>query len=284
MLTPGLYLVSCPIGNQMDITLRALSVLKEVDVIAAEDTRVAGRLLTDYDIKAGGRLISCHEHNENQRSRELLERLQTGQTVALITDAGTPAVSDPGFRLVQAAIDNQIRVLPVPGVSAAVTALSASGLPSDAFVFAGFLPRKSGKRQQRLEELAGHKETIVLYESPRRIRQTLEEVLRCWGDRRAVVGREMTKTYEEFLRGRLSELLPLLAERDRVRGEITLVVAGADEAPPSFSSRDIETAVRESSDSTARLAKKLAASYGISRQWVYDEIIRLRQSEPDDPG
>ncbi len=277
-ISPGLYLVSCPIGNVQDITLRALAVLAAADLVAAEDTRVTARLLAAHDISSAGRLLSCHEHNEDRRVGELLAHLEAGKTVALVTDAGTPSVSDPGFRLVQAAIDQEIPVIPVPGVSAAVTALSASGLPTDAFVFAGFLPRKSGKREKRLQELAGQTATLIFYESPHRIRQTIADLRQCWGDRPAVIGREMTKPYEEFLRGRLSDLEAALAAKDRIRGEITLVVAGAGNAAPVQESLDLAAEVRTSRESTAALARKLAAQYGLNRNRLYDEITRLRQA------
>ena len=280
-ISSGLYLVSCPIGNVQDITLRALAVLKTAELIAAEDTRVTGRLLAAHDISSAGRLLSCHEHNEDRRVGELLAHLGAGRTVALVTDAGTPSVSDPGFRLVQAAIDQDIPVIPVPGVSAAVTALSASGLPTDAFAFAGFLPRKPGKREKRLQELAGQSATLIFYESPHRIRQTLADMRQCWGDRPAVIGREMTKPYEEFLRGRLSELEAALADKDRIRGEITLVVAGAGNAAPVQGTLDLAAEVCASRESTAALARKLAARYGLNRNQLYEEITRLRQANQD---
>jgi 16S rRNA (cytidine1402-2'-O)-methyltransferase len=237
----GLYVVATPIGNLEDITLRAINTLNGVDLIAAEDTRHTSRLLSRYQIRTP--LISCHEHNELQRTPELIEKIQSGAAVALVSDAGTPSVSDPGYRLVRTAVAHRLDVFPIPGVSAAVTALSASGLPTDAFLFLGFAPKKKGKRREFLESLAAESRTLVFYESPRRVAAFLEEIRMVMGDRQAVLGREMTKLHEEFIRGVLSEIQALLAARSEVKGECTLLVTGAP-AAETVSDAELAAALR----------------------------------------
>jgi len=218
-----LYIVAMPIGNSGDISLRALEVLKDVDLIAAEDTRVAGRFLKSHGIDTP--LISFFEHNEARRMEGLLKRLEGGESVAVISDAGTPLISDPGYQLVKAARERGIRVVPVPGPSAVMAALSVAGLPTDRFLFIGFLPKKPGKRRKELEQLAEVPHTLVLYESPYRLVKTLQELWDIFGSRTVVVCRELTKPYEEILRGTPDELLGELANR-KIRGEITLIVEG----------------------------------------------------------
>src|SRR5436190_1559016 len=204
-LTPGtLYLVATPIGNLEDITLRALRVLKECDVVAAEDTRHSGRLLQHFDISKP--LLSYFQFNEARRSEEIIERLRRGEKVALVTDAGTPGISDPGERVVRAALAAGFRVEPVPGACALVAALTASGLATDEFHFIGFLPHKSGQRRKRLEELKATAGTLVLYESPYRVEKLLAELQEIWPERPVVLARELTKKFEEFLRGTPAEL------------------------------------------------------------------------------
>ena len=220
-----LYIVATPIGNLEDITLRALRVLKEVDLIAAEDTRHTRALLSRYDIHT--RLTSYHEHNELAKARDLAARLERGENVALVSDAGTPTISDPGYRLLQEALKAGISIVPVPGPSALTAVLCASGLPTDRFVFEGFLPAKPGERSERLRSLAEETRTLVFYEAPHRIKETLRDLLEHFGDREAVVAREVTKAHEEFLRGRLSELGAELELREP-RGEFTLLVRGSD--------------------------------------------------------
>ncbi len=214
-----LYVVSTPIGNLGDITLRALEVLKGVDAIACEDTRHAKKFLQHYGIDRP--LISYFEGNEKTRAPQIIQMLKEGKSVALISDAGTPTISDPGYRLVRMAREEGIEVLPVPGPSAIIAALSVSGLPTDRFIFEGFLPRKEGKRRRRLEELAEFEGSIILYESPHRIERTLKEILEVMGDRRVFIGREMTKMHEEYIFGWLSEVM----ERVKPRGEIVIVVS-----------------------------------------------------------
>lgn len=219
-----LYVVATPLGNLEDITLRALRILRdEVSLIAAEDTRHSRKLLSHYQISTP--LISYFEANEAIRIPLLLEKLQQGVSIALVSDAGTPGISDPGYRLVKAAREQHIAVIPIPGPTALIAALSVSGLPTDRFVFEGFLPARGGKRKRRLEALREEERTIILYESPYRILSLLE-TLQSWGDRRVVIAREMTKVFEEFLSGSIPEVLATLQQR-KIQGEFTIVVEGA---------------------------------------------------------
>ena len=218
-----LYIVSTPIGNLEDITLRALRVLREVHLIAAEDTRRTGLLLKHFDIHAP--LTSYFEGNEMKKRETILVRLKEGQDVALVSDAGTPGISDPGFRLIQKAIEEKIPVIPVPGPSAVTAALSVAGLPTDTFLFRGFLPHKSKKRRELLQEVAEARETLIFYESPHRLSATLTDVLETLGDREVALARELTKVYEEVLRGTVSEIQRVIATR-KLKGEITLIVSG----------------------------------------------------------
>ncbi len=272
----GLYIVACPIGNYADITLRALAVLREIDVIAAEDTRETGKLLAHHGIEAGRRLVSCHEHNERQRLEALIARLLQGESVALVSDAGTPGVSDPGFPLVARAIENHIPIVPVPGVSAATAALTASGLPTDAYFFEGFLPKKKARRLKRLAALKDLTASLVFFESPRRITATLEELIDSLGDRPAAVCREMTKPYEEFLRGRLSEIRHILEQRQTIKGEITLVVAGSSAEQGDVDADEIRRLVEKGDNSPSQLAAELAARYGLPKRRLYQKILRIK--------
>jgi 16S rRNA (cytidine1402-2'-O)-methyltransferase len=272
-----LYVVATPIGNPADISLRALEILKTVDFIAAEDTRHTRRLLSHHDI--GNKLISCHEHNETERVEGIIEKLSSGMNAALATDAGTPAVSDPGYRLVVAAAAAGIRIIPIPGPSAAMAALSASGLPSDAFFFDGFLPSRSSRRQERMKVIADIPGTLIFYESAKRIIATLADALEIFGDRDAVLAREMTKTHEEFIRGRLSDLKAELKGRASIKGEITLLIA-----PGTAEKERDPTAVRElilagltsGSKSTSALAKEISKISKMPRQAVYDMILEIK--------
>ena len=225
--TGALYVVATPIGNRDDITIRALNILGQVDLVAAEDTRHTGRLLAHHNIKC--RMISFHEHNERERTPDLINRLKAGSSVALVSNAGTPSVSDPGYRLVKETIDSDIRVIPIPGVSAAITALCVAGMPTDSFVFVGFPAKKKARRLNQLNDLAGVHRTIVFYESPRRISTFLEEIIDIMGDRYGVLAREMTKLHEEFIRGLLSEILSSLNARPAIKGECTLLVTGCED-------------------------------------------------------
>ena len=225
---PALYLVGTPIGNLEDITLRALRVLKEVDVIACEDTRQTQKLLNHFAITT--RTTSYHEHNEMTKSAELVKEMQEGASVALVTDAGMPGISDPGYRLITLAIRHQVPVVPVPGASAFLSALVASGLPTDSFRFSGFLPAKRGERREALEGIKSSPRTQVFYEAPHRVVESLEDVVEILGvGRHVVVAREVTKLHEEFLRGRAGEVLENLKAREAVKGEITLLIGRAEE-------------------------------------------------------
>ncbi len=287
---PGtLYLVATPIGNLDDISLRALRVLREVTIIAAEDTRHTRKLLAHHGIPA--QLTSLHEHNEQARAPELVARLQAGQTIALVSDAGTPALSDPGERLVRAAVDAGIPVVPVPGPSAFVAALVASGLPTAPVTFLGFLPARRGERLRALEAVRALPHTLVLYEAPHRIVAALRDMLQALGDRRVAVAREVTKVHEEVFRGRLREALQRFSARPP-RGEFTLVIEGAPEhaaAPRGASVPDDEAQARRAHARAvlrAALAEqaapfeavRLAAqASGLRRNEVYRLWLALKQ-------
>jgi 16S rRNA (cytidine1402-2'-O)-methyltransferase len=273
-----LYVVATPIGNLQDITLRALSVLKTVDLVAAEDTRNTRRLLRHFGLAAP--LISYHEHNETARTPNLLRRLQEGTSIALVSNAGTPGVSDPGYRLVSAAAAAGLRVVPVPGATAAAAALCASGLATDAFVFEGFLPKKAGPRRQQITSLAGEARTVILYESPQRIAALITELIPEFGDRRAVLAREMTKLHEEFIRGRLSEVLATLRGRAVLKGECTLLISGRTDAAGLSSWEAAREAlcagVRAGSQGLSELAREVARIHGLPRQAAYAEALKIK--------
>lgn len=218
-----LYLVSTPIGNLEDITFRALRLLKEVDLIAAEDTRRTKKLLNHYQIKTP--LTSYFEHTSVKKTQSLIAQLKKGKNIALVSEAGTPTISDPGYKLTKLAIENRIKVIPIPGVSALIAALSASGLPTNNFTFEGFIPRKPGKRRNFFLSLRDQKRTLIFYESPRRLLITLKDLLAVLGDRQIVIARELTKIFEEMIRGRTSEVIELLEDKT-IKGEITILVSG----------------------------------------------------------
>jgi len=271
-----LYLVATPIGNLEDITLRALRILKEVEQIACEDTRHTQKLLNHYSIAKP--LVSYHEHNEMTRAPELVLAMEQGQQIALVSDAGMPLVSDPGYRLVTLALRHQVAVIPVPGPSALLAALSASGLPNEEFLFAGFLPARGGERRRRLERLRIEDRTIIFYEAPHRIEEALAEAREILGDRPACLAREVTKLHEEFRRGTLSELIASLSDRP-VRGEITLLI-GAALAEQRAGQRDSSQSLAERVDELIRQAKldrkealKLAAKErGLTKRAAYQEL------------
>jgi 16S rRNA (cytidine1402-2'-O)-methyltransferase len=283
-LAPGLYLVATPIGNLGDITLRALDVLKRVDRIACEDTRQTQKLLNHFQIATPTE--SCHEHNERQRAASLVEALQEGKRIALVTDAGMPGISDPGAWLTRAAIAAGVPVIPIPGANAAVSALVASGLATDEFTFLGFLPEKAGARRTRIEELAaeaGDKpRTLVFYEAPHRILETLADLETVFGpELRIVVARELTKLHEEFLRGTVAEVRGTLAGRDRVRGEITLLVEAParSAAQPATIGSIAERVTRLQSETgldEKEALKRLARETGQSKSELYRELQRER--------
>ena len=277
-LGPGsaLYLVATPIGNLEDITLRALRVLKEVDVVACEDTRQTQKLLSHYGIHA--RTVSYHEHNEMTKAAELVVDLESGAKIALVTDAGMPGISDPGFRLISLAIRHHVPVVPIPGASAYLAALVASGLPTDSFRFSGFLPAKAGQRRRLLESVRESPRTQVFYEAPHRLLETLADVVEVLGaERHVVVAREVTKLHEEFLRGLAGEILEGLKKRGEVKGEITLLIAKQDGSEPRAASREVSVAdhvreimARENVDEKAAL-KKVARERGIGKSEAYRE-------------
>ncbi len=277
--TCNLYVVATPIGNRDDITIRALNILGRVDLVAAENTRHTGRLLAHHNIK--GNLISYHEHNEVKRTPELIHRLKTGSSVALVSNAGTPSVSDPGYRLVKEAIANNIKVIPVPGVSAAVTALSAAGLPTSSFIFVGFPAKKKAKRLKQLKELASEIRTIIFYESPKRILTFLEEIIDAMGDRHGVLSREMTKLHEEFLRGFLSEIHYILNARPVVKGECTLLVMGCEENKEvslETVRNEINSELEKTGSRLSDIARAVAKKYGLPKNKVYDEALKLKRT------
>jgi 16S rRNA (cytidine1402-2'-O)-methyltransferase len=275
---PALYLVGTPIGNLEDITLRALRVLKEVDVIACEDTRQTQKLLNHYAIAT--RTTSYHEHNEMTKSAELVKEMQEGASVALVTDAGTPGISDPGYRLITLAIRHHIPVVPVPGAAAFLSALVASGLATDSFRFSGFLPAKRGERRATLEAMKSSPRTQVFYEAPHRIVETMEDIVEVLGEaRQVVIAREVTKLHEEFLRGRAADVLSTLREREAVKGEITLLIGKAEaelqSAAPrvSVKQRVEQIMAEEKLDEKAAL-KRVAKERGISKSEAYRELQR----------
>ena len=280
-ITPGLYIVGTPIGNLEDITLRALRTLRQADIIACEDTRQTQKLLSHYEITT--RTVSYHEHNEMMRAAELIRDLEEGARVALVTDAGMPAVSDPGFRLISLAIRHHIPVIPIPGASAFLSALVASGLATDSFRFSGFLPAKKGERRTLLENIRNSPRTQIFYEAPHRLVESMEDVVAVLGgSRHVVIAREVTKLHEEFLRGRADEVL------DRVRahppkGEITLLIGKMEEAqeraaqvkPATLRDRVRELVSSEQLDEKAAL-KKVAREFGISKSEAYRELQRAK--------
>ncbi|ADD44768.1 16S rRNA (cytidine(1402)-2'-O)-methyltransferase [Stackebrandtia nassauensis] len=280
--SPGkLLLIGAPLGNTEDASVRLGRELSAADVIAAEDTRRLRRLADELGLDISGAVTSYFEGNEKQRTPQLLERLKTGATVALITDGGMPSVSDPGFRLVRAAVDAGIPVTSVPGPSAVTTALAISGLPSDRFCFEGFLPRKDGERRTRLTELADERRTLVFFESPRRIDASLDALAEAFGgDRAAVLCRELTKTYEEIRRGGLAELAAG-AREDPPRGEITLVVAGANPTRATDAA-SLAAAVRVLVDDGVdrkEALKRVAVDHGVPKRDVYDAVLAERSTD-----
>lgn len=277
-----LYVVATPIGNLEDITLRALRVLREVDVIAAEDTRHTRKLLDRYEIHTP--LTSYHEHNERTKAAALLQRLEAGQTIALVSDAGTPTISDPGYHLIRAAAEKGVPVTPVPGASAATAALSVCGLATDRFVFQGFLPGRRNRRREMLRQLQDDDRTMVFYEAPHRIRESLADMHEILGNRAAVVVRELTKMHEELLRGTLSQLA---GELDRQRGEFVVVVAGRDTASGVDEEllRTEITRLLETGHKANDVAKLVADSHHLAKRDVYKLVLEVAKGQrPGDDG
>ena len=272
-----LYLVATPIGNLADITHRALQVLKDVDLIACEDTRHTHKLLQHYGITT--KTISYHEHNEQQRADQLVDLLKQGSDVAVVSDAGTPSISDPGFRLVRAAIENEVSVVPVPGPSALITALIAAGLPTDEFFFVGFLPSRSNARRARLNDLRAVPGTLIFYEAPHRLATTLKDAYETLGEREAVVARELTKLHEELRRGRLSELAAHYADEENPRGEIVVLIdRNVIDEPVKKEASVAELVARFEQDGMDHRAalKKAARELGLSRAEAYRRLIAER--------
>ena len=283
-IDPGLYLVATPIGNLEDITLRALRVLKGVDRIACEDTRQTQKLLNHFDISTP--TISYHEHNEQARTAELIALLQQGGRVAVVSDAGTPAFSDPGLEVVKAAVAAGVPVIPIPGANAALSALIASGMDTDRFLYAGFLAAKPGTRRTELEALAAKAAglTLVVYEAPHRILETLADVEAVWGEQaRVVVARELTKLHEEFLRGTVGEVRLALSARERIRGEIVLLIEAVSATQPANVGGSVMQQVSqlmevEGLDEKDAL-KRVARERGVSKSEVYRELQRQRSKK-----
>jgi 16S rRNA (cytidine1402-2'-O)-methyltransferase len=276
-----LYVVSTPIGNLEDITLRALRILKEVDLIAAEDTRRTRQLLTHYGIRKP--LISYHEHNQRSREDQLIEKLREGEKIALVTDAGTPGISDPGDALIRRIANERIPLVPIPGPSAAIAALSISGLPTESFLFYGFLPAKASARKRFLEGLKKRPETIIFYESPRRIAALLQEVLEILGNRQIVVAREITKVFEETFRGTIAQVLEKLGDGE-VRGEITVILSGntQEEEIDSLSIREaLQDYVLNTGASMKEAIEKVAEDLGAGKREVYQESLKLKKENPE---
>lgn len=279
MTNGNLYLVGTPIGNLEDITLRAIEVLKTVDLIAAEDTRHTGKLLQHFAIATAQ--LSYHHHNRKQREQEIIQKLQQGKKIALVTDAGMPAISDPGYDLVKACIAANIEVIPIPGVTAAITALAVSGLPSDRFVFEGFLPVKGKSRQARLAALQQETRTMILYESPHKLQQTLADLEKSLGrDRAVMLGRELTKLYEEVQHYSLAEAVAIY-ENTVPKGEYTLVVAGREETETlNLSGEELKQELKQllaQGVTRSQASRQLAQVSGLSRQEIYQLSLDLEK-------
>ncbi len=271
-----LFVVSTPIGNLEDITLRAVNVLKDCDVIACEDTRTTKKLLARYGIETN--LTSYHEHNEIEKSQKLLEKLKEGKDVALVSDAGTPSVSDPGWRLVNLSIENNIEVVPVPGPSAILSALVVSGLPVDSFLFLGFFPRTASKKKELLRQIKDYPYTMIFYESARRLSGTLSVLLEILGDRNICVAREMTKLYEEVIRGSVSEVISILSKKVSVKGEVTVVIEGSRGGRGKISTEEAQKTLRAMKERGVALSDAVRAvceSSGASKNSVYRMALEI---------
>jgi 16S rRNA (cytidine1402-2'-O)-methyltransferase len=275
-----LYICGTPIGNLEDISLRALRILKEVDYIAAEDTRRTQNLLNHYEIATS--LISYHEHNEAEKSVKIIDRLKSGQKIALVSDAGMPGISDPGYKLISLADEEEIKVIPVPGPTAMTAALVASGLPTDKFIFEGFLPRKDKQRKDRLKELSAEPRTIIFYDSPYRLKDSLEYMLDILGDRKIAVWREITKKFEEKVSGKISEVLNHFKENE-VKGEITIILDGVnlakihkkDAAWKDLSILEHLKLLMDKGVSKKKAIKLVAGERGLPKREVYEEAIAI---------
>jgi len=277
--SPGtLYIVATPVGNLEDITFRAVKMLKQVDLIAAEDTRHSKKLLSHYDIKT--KLVSCHEHNEANKTPQIIAHLKNGLDIALISDAGTPSISDPGYNLVRAVAREKLPIIPIPGCSAAIAGLSVSGLPTDSFLFLGFLPKKQQKQKQALEAITNQSATLIFYESPRRIKALIDNMRNILGDRKACLAREITKLHEEYIRGNLSDILKTLEEKEVIKGECSLFVQGQMEQK-TIDEEQLEKIIisrlATTDLGTSDLARQISNEFNLSKKQVYDMILRLNQ-------
>lgn len=276
MASGVIHLVATPLGNLEDITLRALRTLREADLVACEDTRRTGRLLRHFDIERP--LLSCHEHNEAPRAREITKRAIQGASVALVSDAGTPGISDPGYRVVRAALEAGVTVIPIPGPNAAIAALSASGLPTHSFLFHGFLPPKKRARRAALRATADSPSTLVFYEAPFRVLDMLADVRDVLGDRRVAIARELTKLHEEFVRGSVDTVLEELAGRPAVKGELVVLV-GAEPAGPPAPEQSVAVRVSElerAGKQRMDAIKQVARERGISKREAYTRIHQAK--------
>ncbi len=275
-----LYIVATPVGNLEDITFRAVKILKEVDLIAAEDTRHSKKLLSHYDIRT--KLVSCHEHNEINKTPQLITHLKNGLNIALICDAGTPSISDPGYNLVTAVAKEQINVIPIPGCSAAIAGLSVSGLPTDSFLFLGFLSKKQQKQKQALEAIKNQSATLVFYESPRRIKNLIATMINILGDRKAFLAREITKLHEEYIRGNLTDILKALEKKETVKGECSLFIQGQMEQE-TIDEGQLEKIILDRLSTTdlgtSDLARQISKEFKVSKKQVYDTILKSNQSD-----
>ena len=271
-----LYIVGTPIGNLEDTTFRAIKTLQEVDLIAAEDTRHTSKLLQHFQILTPQ--LSYHQHNEQSRIPELIEKLNQGKAIALVTDAGMPAISDPGYELVKVCVEANISVVPIPGVTASITALCASGLPTNKFIFIGFLPTKIKLREEQLEKLSNSLETIVLYESPYRLLQTLEDLAKILGgNRKIVLARELTKLHEEFWRGTVGQAI-IHYQNNQPKGEFTLVIAGAEPELPVLSEDTIKQELQElfaQGISRSQASRQLSQKINLSRRKIYQIALKI---------
>ncbi len=275
-MSSKLYIISTPIGNLEDITLRALNILREVDVVACEDTRTTKKLLAHYQIKTP--LVSYHEHNEEVKSKELVSELLQGKSIALVSDAGTPGVSDPGYRVVKLASEKGIEVVPIPGASAAIAALSVSGLSTSSFAFYGFPPRQKKRLHEYLTKIRDHQETLIFYESPSRIIKTLEAIIDVFGDRKASLSREITKMYEETLRGTLSEIKETLQNKETIKGEFTLIVEGASGNGTEFDSETVDKLLKQMKKEGLTLkdaVSQVTSESGISKSKIYKKALQI---------
>jgi 16S rRNA (cytidine1402-2'-O)-methyltransferase len=264
-----------------DMTIRAIKILKQVDLIAAEDTRETQKLLKHYQIHTP--MLACHDHNESECAKTIIKKLMNGKTIALVSDAGTPSISDPGYRVVSMVIKQGLSVVPVPGVSALMTALCVSGLPTDAFVFQGFLPKKQGKRQKILKQLSLETGTLAFYESPKRIISLLEDVLKIFGDRPAMIGRELTKPYEECIRGNLTSILRILLQKKAIKGEFTLLVGGCN-TKHDFDKESLHQQIADFLNDHKELplsqnVKTLVKLLGESRKKIYDIALQIKNNQ-----